>query len=264
MSDRESKDQQVRPDEESDRNALDSLTPDHLFDGGDLDCGSGLVLLIRDNMQRVPEGGVLEMRSREPTVGGDLPPWCRMVGHEYLGALPGDGTTRYFVRRGAGDAARKESAALDEDKARAKSYEWRARARSSGHLESTVYCRNFSFRVGQAASFEDQDEHPSAVEYLLGALAGALTTAFATECSRSGLELDDAEISIRARLANPLAHLGLEDGDPSVAAIELKCFASSLDDEERVRAAWQRTVERSPLAATLAKATELTIKLAIV
>ena len=64
---------------------LAALCPDHVFDGGDLDCGSGLVLLIRESMQRVPPGGVLELRSREPSVRDDLPPWCRMVGHEFLG-----------------------------------------------------------------------------------------------------------------------------------------------------------------------------------
>ena len=61
---------------------LESLNPDHVFDGGDLDCGSGLVLLIREHMQKVPVGGILEMRSLEPTVCDDLPPWCRMVGHD--------------------------------------------------------------------------------------------------------------------------------------------------------------------------------------
>ncbi len=61
---------------------LESLRPDRVFDGGDLDCGSGLVLLIRENMLPVPVGGVLEMRSRERTVRDDLPPWCRMSGHE--------------------------------------------------------------------------------------------------------------------------------------------------------------------------------------
>ena len=37
-----------------------------MFDGGDLDCGSGLILLIRDAMRQVPVDGILEMRSREP------------------------------------------------------------------------------------------------------------------------------------------------------------------------------------------------------
>jgi len=79
---------------------LGSVEPGHVFEGGDLDCGSGLILLIRENMLLVPEQGILEMRSREPTVKNDLPPWCRMVGHDYLGFLEGDGFTRYFIRPG--------------------------------------------------------------------------------------------------------------------------------------------------------------------
>ena len=32
----------------------DAPKSDHVFDGGDLDCGSGLALLIRQHMQHVP------------------------------------------------------------------------------------------------------------------------------------------------------------------------------------------------------------------
>ncbi len=241
---------------------LDEIKPDRMFDGGDLDCGSGLVLILRGNMLEVPVGGILEMRSREATVADDLPPWCRMTGHEYLGALPGAECVRYFLRRG--QPAEDEEKALDEDKERAKTYEWRARSRSTGHLKSTVYFRNFSFDVGQPASFEEKDVHPSAAEYLLAALAGALSTGFATECAKDGLEIDDIEISIKGKLDNVLAHLGIEDGDPSFKSIELKCFASTLDDAEKVRASWKRTFDRSPLAQTLKKAVELKAKLAIV
>jgi hypothetical protein len=56
----------------------------------------------------------------------------------------------------------------------------------------------------------------------------------------------------------------LEEGDPSIAAIEMKCFASTFDDEAKVKAAWQRTLYRSPLVATLKKAVNLQIKLVIV
>ena len=241
---------------------LEEIKPDRMFDGGDLDCGSGLVLLLRENMLQVPVEGVLEMRSRETTVADDLPPWFRMTGHEYLGALPGDEYTRYFVRRG--QPTEDEEKALDQDKEKAKTYEWRARSRSTGHLKSTVYFRNFSFEVGQPASFEEKDVHPSAVEYLLAALSGALSTAFATECAKDGLEVDDIEISIKGQLDNVLAHLGIEEGDPSFKSIQLKCFASTLDDTDKVRAAWQRTLDRSPLARTLKKAVELETKLAIV
>jgi TusA-related sulfurtransferase len=85
-----------------------TFTADQMFDGGDLDCGSGLILLIRESMLDVPVGGILEMRSREPSVSDDLPPWCRMSGHEYLGKKAGNGYTRYFVRKGSGTRQEKE------------------------------------------------------------------------------------------------------------------------------------------------------------
>lgn len=238
------------------------LAPDVIFDGGDLDCGSGLILLIRDNIIKTPIDGILEMRSREPTVAGDLPPWCRMSGHEYLGKEDGGTYTRYFIKRGNG--VKEEEKALKEDLELAKKYEWRLRARSTGHLKSTVYSRNFSFMVGQSASFEEHDKHPCAVEYLFGALAGSLATAFTTECAKENLEVDDIEISLSGSLHNILAHIGIEEGDPSIDRIDLKCFASTFDNEEKVKAVWERTVARSPIAATLAKAVELNLKLALI
>jgi len=241
---------------------LGSIIPDYVFDGGDLDCGSGLILLIRENMLRVPAQGIFEMRSSEPTVRGDLPPWCRMVGLEYLGFIEAGGISRYFIRRTANAVEQERN--LEKDKGRAKEYEWKARARSTGKLKSTIYCRNFSIEVGQPASFETTDKHPSAVEYLLAALAGDLTTGFATECSKSRIEVDDIEMTISGKLGNVLAHLGLEDGDPSVTSIELKCFVSSFADEGMVREAWERTIQRSPVATTLKKAVDIKFKLSIV
>lgn len=241
---------------------LGAVTSDAVFDGGDLDCGSGLILLIREHILKIPVDGILEMRSREPTVADDLPPWCRMSGHEYLGKEAGDGFNRYFIKRGTTD--RKEEESLKEDLDKAKRYEWRLRARSLGHLKSKVYSRNFSFEIGQPASFEEKDKYPCAVEYLFAALAGSLSTAFSTECAKENLEVDDIEISLSGSLHNILAHMGLEEGDPSVSRIELKCFVSTFDDEEKVREAWNRTVSRSPVASTLAKAADLKIKLALV
>ena len=239
---------------------LDGVTPDHVFDVGDLDCGSGLILLIRENMLKVSENGILEMRSREPSVAEDLPPWCRMSGHKYLGMVQAPGYKRYFIRRGKTD----EEDKLSEDKEKAKAYVWRARARSTGYLKSTVYCRNFSFEVGQQASFEEKDKYPCAVEYLLGALAGALTSGFSTECAKDNLNIDDIEITINGKLINILSHLGLEEGDPSFEMIEIKCFASTFDDEGKVTEAWERTIVRSPIITTLKKATDISLRLSIV
>lgn len=240
--------------------SVEAYSADGVFDGGDMDCGSGLILLIRENISQVPVGGILEMRSQEPSVASDLPPWCRMVGHDYLGSSEADGYSRYFIRRGETNDVQQ----LEEDKKKAREYQWRLRARHSAHLSASIYSRNFSFQVGQAASFEEKDQSPCAIEYLLGALAGALTTAFATNCSRQKLEVDDIEISMSGELKNILAHLGLEDGDPGLKKIELKCFASTFEDEDRVRTIWQESLDRCPLMATLSKAVEIKTLLVIV
>lgn len=58
--------------------------PKASFDGGDLDCGNGLLLLIRQNIDPLETGELLEIVSWEPTVEVDLPSWCRLTGNELV------------------------------------------------------------------------------------------------------------------------------------------------------------------------------------
>lgn len=58
--------------------------PDASFDGGDLDCGSGLLLLIRKHIDPLARGQLLEIRSTEISVDEDLPAWCRLTGNELV------------------------------------------------------------------------------------------------------------------------------------------------------------------------------------
>ncbi|MEI8255964.1 MAG: sulfurtransferase TusA family protein, partial [Deltaproteobacteria bacterium] len=51
------------------------------FDGGDLDCGSGLLLLIRQHIDPLEPGQLVEIRSTETSVREDLPAWCRLTGN---------------------------------------------------------------------------------------------------------------------------------------------------------------------------------------
>jgi hypothetical protein len=92
-----------------------------------------------------------------------------------LGQAEGDGFVRYFIRRGEAKtddgSVESEEQALEKDKQQAKEYEWRVRIRSTGHQQSTVYCRNFSWNIGQPVSFEEKDAHPCSIEAFLGALA---------------------------------------------------------------------------------------------
>ena len=58
--------------------------PDISFDGGDLDCGNGLLLLIRKHIDPLAPGGLLEILSVDSTVEVDLPAWCRLTGNELI------------------------------------------------------------------------------------------------------------------------------------------------------------------------------------
>lgn len=58
-----------------------------LVDGGDMDCGSGLLLLITRAMRRLESGQLLGVRSAEPSVVIDLPVWAELVGHEVDGMV---------------------------------------------------------------------------------------------------------------------------------------------------------------------------------
>ena len=124
-------------------------------------------------------------------------------------------------------------------------------------------CPEFLLRCRSVDKFRGKGRRPCAVEYLFGALAGSLTTGFATECARDNLEVDDIEMSLSGSLNNILAHLGLEEGDPSVKTIELKCFASTFDDEERSRRPGHARCSVPPCGYP-AKAVDLQIKFVIV
>ena len=58
-----------------------AFAPDASFDGGDLDCGNGLLLLIRQHIDPLEPGQLLEFRSTEISVEEDFPAWCRLTGH---------------------------------------------------------------------------------------------------------------------------------------------------------------------------------------
>ena len=71
------------------------------FDGGDLDCGSGLLLLIRRHIDPLAPGELLEVRSREISVGEDLPAWCRMTGNELVSHYEVGRERSFLIAKGA-------------------------------------------------------------------------------------------------------------------------------------------------------------------
>ncbi len=71
-------------------------SPDVSFDGGDLDCGNGLLLLIRKHIDPMARGQLLEILSTEISVDEDLPAWCRLTGNDLVSFVK-DGKQRSFL-----------------------------------------------------------------------------------------------------------------------------------------------------------------------
>jgi organic radical activating enzyme/TusA-related sulfurtransferase len=87
-----------------------------LIDGGDMDCGSGLLLLITRAMRRLEAGEVLAIRSAERSVVTDLPVWAELVGHEVADQLAeSEAGPWWFSVRKDGAAATADTSSTDTD-----------------------------------------------------------------------------------------------------------------------------------------------------
>jgi 5-methyltetrahydropteroyltriglutamate--homocysteine methyltransferase len=73
---------------------------DASFDGGDLDCGGGLLLLIREHIDPLPRGGLLEILSTEISVKEDLPAWCRLTGNQLVSVTQTGHARSFLVCKG--------------------------------------------------------------------------------------------------------------------------------------------------------------------
>ncbi|QED49009.1 sulfurtransferase TusA family protein [Cytobacillus dafuensis] len=235
------------------------LDPHAVCDGGDLDCGSGLLLIINKNMSPLIEGQVLEIRSRESTVADDLPAWCRMVKHEFLGSEPGDDTVRYFVRKGQTESN------IEKDLEAAKGYKWNVRVQGEKGLRAKVYARNHRFYSGQPAEFSPNVDAPSAVDYLITSLASCLAVGYKAHASRRNVTVDQIELSLKGEIENILYHMEIEEsGNPSLKQISGTCYVSSSADEKLLEEIWQITLDRSPIYQTLKKAVEINLVFSLV
>ncbi len=77
-----------------------TLAADARFDGGDLDCGNGLLLLIRQHIDPLEPGQLLEFTSTEISVEEDFPAWCRLTGNELVSVTRRDRERSFLVCKG--------------------------------------------------------------------------------------------------------------------------------------------------------------------
>ena len=72
----------------------------HVFDAGDLGCGTGLPREFRTRVSQIPVGHLLEVITGDPSAREDIPSLARMLGHEVRSVDSGaDGRVRILVER---------------------------------------------------------------------------------------------------------------------------------------------------------------------
>jgi uncharacterized OsmC-like protein/TusA-related sulfurtransferase len=219
-----------------------------------------LLLIIRTAFEPVAAGGVLEVRSREISVKEDLPAWCRMVGHTLLGSKEqGSGYTHYALKKRGGDAA------LAADLEQARNHVWQVRVRWTAGVRSRAFARNHSFEIGQPASFDTEDPAPSAVEYLLAAVGGALSSGLQWRLSRRGVTVRNLEVSLKARSQNILVFLGVEaSGEPALAGLEGKLYVAADVEPAVLERELAETLRSCPVTRSLVEKVPVDIQLKIV
>ena len=134
----------------------------------------------------------------------------------------------------------------------------RLRAHRGREPAVKLHVRSTTLKGLGRASWDAAAEHPSALDYLLAAVATDLVSGLFEEAK--ALSLEDVELRLEAFLENPLvvARVVGEEGSPRVAWIRGSLYVTG---EDGVREAWQRVLERSPVLASLAPGTKIDIEL---
>ena len=145
-------------------------------------------------------------------------------------------------------------------------FSWAARVRWIGKGGATAYTRNNAFTVCAQASFREADEHPDAVEYLLGAVGGDLISGFASHAAQRGVQVYALEASVSGQLKNPLVLLGVvgESGHPDFEIVSCTLYVSADADESVLQEIWQTALTRSPLVNTLNRCLDLALNLHVI
>ena len=74
------------------------ITIDKEIDARGSFCPGPLMELIR-GMKALPVGSVLAVLSSDPGSAKDIPAWIQKARHEFIGAFPEEGRTRFVARK---------------------------------------------------------------------------------------------------------------------------------------------------------------------
>jgi 5-methyltetrahydropteroyltriglutamate--homocysteine methyltransferase len=75
--------------------------PAIVVDAGGRDCGDGLLLVLRQQLDQLDRGELLELQSTDPSVEGDLAAWCRLTGNGLVSATRAGEQRSFLICKGA-------------------------------------------------------------------------------------------------------------------------------------------------------------------
>jgi len=139
----------------------------------------------------------------------------------------------------------------------------RANSRESGGAR--VYVRRRHFDIGAPLSFDVEYPCITALESLLGAVAGDLISGMTDLARKRRLHVVQVEALVQAELQNPLVSLGVvgEEGHPGIDSLQVKIYADTPESEESMHELWEEVKRRSPLWHTFRSLVRFDVQLII-
>jgi hypothetical protein len=126
-----------------------------------------------------------------------------------------------------------------------------------------LHARNQAWSAEGQTSYAPVALHPSALDYLLAALASDVILGLAREAVRAGAAIDALELNLAGHLENPLVPLGVvgENGSPRLERVTGSLYVRTDLDDHTLRGLWERALEKAPVFATLASGVTVDITL---
>jgi hypothetical protein len=127
-----------------------------------------------------------------------------------------------------------------------------------------VSARHEQFDVGRPIEFDEMTRRISALEFVLGALAGEVVNGLREFADRRRVEIDHVEAVISGEVERALAYLEVvgEPAEPRIRRVHLKLFVSSRD-EAGIRRLWPELLARLPIVCTMRAAVSLDLDLVV-
>lgn len=135
--------------------------------------------------------------------------------------------------------------------------QWRAETKWLGGFQSEAKIRNFTLKMDEPTALGGTDTAPNMVEAVLGAYGCCLTTGYAMNALRRGIELEDVQVSLEGdidlRGFFDLADTSTVSPGYSGIRVKVQLAVASETDSAAVEQLHQDVLRTSPVGAILGR-----------